>query len=227
MAKGDSPTEFNLAGESLESLIAQDDLEPLRFALGSLTDDTPASDAQLRAFACLAIRSWVDLVLGRKRYRSLTEQYIVWLEQLYSEVFSDEEPGDPRIRGRLSFPDGQATYLSRMLRDRQQLSWRRRALQELYTRLHNDLANPKVQEALRKSAETTERNIQLTKGQLVELKEIVNLLARSSTPLRRIKIEPTLGDVVYITMYVQDLKLIVDALERRIRKENPLASANK
>ena len=72
---------------------------------------------------------------GRRRYLSLSHQYIEWMEQIYGKVLPDEDYTYDRIARQFGFPPGQAAYLARVLKDRQNVELERRADEGLKAKL--------------------------------------------------------------------------------------------
>jgi hypothetical protein len=61
----------------------------------------------------------VDLLAGKKRYLTLSHQYIEWIEQIHSRLLPDKEYTYDRIANQFQFPPGSAGYMTRVLRSRQ------------------------------------------------------------------------------------------------------------
>jgi len=113
--------------------------EPAREALvrafGPFSNNKEEQEA-LQRFAVLAVTALTDWVTGKKRYRTLTEQYIDWVEQVYVELLpQDEAPSTDRIYNSLNMPHGQASYIARVLAAKTLVHWRQLATAELRTAL--------------------------------------------------------------------------------------------
>jgi hypothetical protein len=80
----------------------------------------------------LTISSWIDWLSGAKRYNSLTEQYLDWIEEIYSNILSlDEAPSTDRLFSSFNIPYGQAQYIARVLNNKQLTLWRKKAVENL------------------------------------------------------------------------------------------------
>lgn len=86
----------------------------------------------LTAFALLGLEHFYDWMSGRKRCRTLTEQYIIWLEDVYTRLLPPAEvPAYSRLYNRFNIPYGQAGYIIRVLNERELPHLRIRAVEEL------------------------------------------------------------------------------------------------
>lgn len=89
-------------------------------------------------FAQMALGILCDWITGSKRYRTVTEQYIDWVEQVYAELLPTEEaPSIERIYNSLNMPYGQANYIARVLAAKTLVHWRTVATAELRTALED------------------------------------------------------------------------------------------
>jgi hypothetical protein len=90
----------------------------------------------------IAFKAFTDWFSGNKRYRTLTELYIDWVEQVYLNLFPDNEaPSAERIYDSLNMPFGQASYISRVLASKTQIRWRQIANAELRETLRDVESN--------------------------------------------------------------------------------------
>ena len=120
----------------------------------TLTIDPDRADIVRRAFsdqkdpadvaakiAQLATDEFIDLIGGRKRYISLSHQYIEWLQALYAAVLPGEEYTYRRLLDKFNFPPGTASYVSRVLRQRQNTTLHQRAKDGLAKKLRSEVEN--------------------------------------------------------------------------------------
>jgi hypothetical protein len=174
------------------------------------------SDEQFETIARLAVGSWIDLFGGRKRYRSLTEQYLEWLDELYSTVLKDEEPGERRIFGQLHFPFGQAQYLSRILRDQHLGAWRRKAFESL-----KSLFEGRLDEAKKwaKDGRGEERMVfTVSKGARVEMDGILGTLSEANTPrVSPIRTEGSMGTHVSVSIVASNIPLLLNEVNKSLK----------
>src|SRR5712691_467473 len=72
----------------------------------------------------LSLDSWLGVFSGARRYRSLTELYLDWLEQIYATLLTAAKPTSTYLYQRLNFSFGAASYLTRVLLSKEQSHWR-------------------------------------------------------------------------------------------------------
>ncbi len=83
--------------------------------------------------------SSLDLLAGKKRYLSLSHQYIEWIQQIYETLLPGEEFTYRRIYDKFNFPPGAAAYISRVLRDRQNTVLHEKAKEGLTKKFGNEI----------------------------------------------------------------------------------------
>lgn len=186
----------------------------LQSSFGSSTK--PLTDAQLEIIARLALDSWVNLFSGRKRYRSLTEQYLEWLDSIYTEVLTEEEPGERRLFSQCHFPYGQAQYLARILREQQIGTWRKKALRTL-----RQVLSDRVKEAKEwvKDSRGEERMVfQMSKGCRVELHAIMDSLLEADTKgISPVRPEGTMGSFVALSLVASNVETVLNEVEKLLK----------
>jgi hypothetical protein len=97
-------------------------------------------------FSEVALRHFAAWITGNRRYRSLTEQYIDWVEDLYTTLMpSTDPPNADRLYNRFNISYGNAQYISRVLSNKRLVHWRKKAFEELA-----DAIESLVPEALRR-----------------------------------------------------------------------------
>lgn len=103
----------------------------------------PAKRAQLVEFALTQVIDWMA---GRSTYQSMTEQHTAWLMTLLPVFYPDDVPSAERIFNNFSVPFGRAAYISRVLLEKQQTTWRTRGRANLLAALNakNDEAQHNV-----------------------------------------------------------------------------------
>jgi hypothetical protein len=186
----------------------------LQSSFGSNTK--PLTDAQLESIARLALDSWVDLFSGRKRYRSLTEQYLEWLESVYTEVLTEEEPRERRLFSQCHFPYGQAQYLARILREQQIGTWRKKALTTLRQLLSDRLKDAK--DWIKDSRGVERMVFQMSKGCRVELHTIMDSLLEANTKgISPVRPEGTMGSFVALSLVASNVETVLNEVERILK----------
>lgn len=93
-------------------------------------------DRLLSEFALLGFEHFYEWMSGQKRFRTLTEQYISWLEDVYTRLLPEDEiPSYARLYNRFNIPYGQAGYIIRVLNEKELPHLRLRAREELKAEL--------------------------------------------------------------------------------------------
>lgn len=86
----------------------------------------------------------VGLFAGKKRYLSLSHQYIEWIQEIHEALLPAEEYTYDRLFNRFQFPPGTAAYMARVLRGRQNTDLNGRAVTGLRAKLADALATYKA-----------------------------------------------------------------------------------
>jgi len=102
------------AGKKITISIDEAQLADLQHAFPELAADRCAA-----GIANFAMAEMISLLAGKKRYLSLSHQYIEWLEKLNADLLPEVEFTPRRLMNQFNFPPGSASYISRVLRDRQ------------------------------------------------------------------------------------------------------------
>jgi hypothetical protein len=174
------------------------------------------TDGQFETIFRLAVESWIDLFAGTKRYRSLTEQYLEWLDSLYTEVLTEEEPSERRLFSQCHFPYGQAQYLARILREQQMGTWRRKALQTLKQLLSDRLKEAK--EWINDSRGDERMVFQMSKGCRVELYTIMDSLLEANTKgISPVRPEGTIGSFVALSLVASNVETVLNEVEKLLK----------
>jgi len=104
--------------------------ESLASALRPNGNGSEKSEA-VAAFAQIALNELASWSAGTERHRTLTELYISRVEQLYVMLFPGEMPRATVLFNRSNLPHGQATYIARVLTEKELPLWRAKARLEL------------------------------------------------------------------------------------------------
>jgi hypothetical protein len=87
--------------------------------------------------ACFALSQVIGWMAGRTIYLSLTEQYTEWLTELLPIFYTNDVPSTERIFNNFSVPYGRAAYISRVLLEKQNTTWRRKGRETLLAALRS------------------------------------------------------------------------------------------
>jgi hypothetical protein len=105
-------------------------------------DSAAARDA-VSTFVQLAFDEYRDWILGRTRYRSLSELQIERVAAIFNRIMPTEIPSTTRLYNDFGLSHGQATYVARVLADRQLSAWRQIARDELVAQIKGKVAKAK------------------------------------------------------------------------------------
>jgi hypothetical protein len=101
----------------------------------------------ISAFVQLAFDEHRDWMLGRTRYRSLSELQIERVAAIFDRIAPTEIPSRTRLYNDFGLSHGQAMYVARVLADRQQSTWRDTARKQLVGEIAGKLAKAKENSA--------------------------------------------------------------------------------
>lgn len=176
--------------------VSEDACRYLEENLSNKTDGESTSDL-LERFSVIAFMEFYHWVAGTKRYRSITEQYIDWVEQMYTQILpQDEAPSGNRIYNSLNIPYGQATYIARVLSAKTLVHWRDIAKKELRDKL---LERKTVAEQYLKEGTLDQLiQIQLSKIACIELERICSERHRKDDQFLLPQIGASSGDYKFI-----------------------------
>jgi hypothetical protein len=163
------------------------------------------------AIVHLAATEFIELLAGKRRYTSLTNQYIEWVDKIYSAALPDTEFTYRQISDGFSFPPGTAAYIARVLRDRQYTSLQTRAKEQLRLKLLKELAAYDNLPAERKPS-LKMRNLRLTAREYALLQMIVDDLILGGEPLEIPDVTSRSRELVFVSVPVDFIKPIVSKL---------------
>ena len=188
----------NLYQKLLEVFYFLDDLEP---------------HEKVNKFSNFAFEVTCDWILGEKRFRSLTEQQIAWIEKLYIDIIPPtEKPSYDRLYNEFHLSAGQAQYIARVLTDKKLTQWRKVALTELNIELESKKEDA---ELLIQNNEGNEPiTITIDKLAATELKRITDALWKNNKELLLPSHRPGYGEIKNIDIPAQTLIIILNHLNQ-------------
>ena len=137
-------------------------------------------EAKRQLLIKLAVREVSGWISGRNVYLSLTEQHTEWLMELLQIFYPDDPPSAERIFNSFSVPYGRAAYISRVLLEKQQTTWREKGRENLARGLRNKQAE--AQDHIDNGDSTQYVPVSLDKISYRELSVIIDeLLAEDDT----------------------------------------------
>lgn len=163
-------------------------------------------------FALLGFEHFYEWISGKKRHRTLTEQYIGWLENVYMRLLpEDEVPAYSRLYNRFNIPYGQAGYIIRVLNERELPHLRRRARAELKRALER--ASPKAAEAIGINRLEQVFAIRVSSLANRELRSIANALYRKDEETLLPERSYSYGDIKTVMLPAKTLVEVLKELE--------------
>lgn len=103
---------------------------------GSIRTQLDADSAKRQALAKFAAEQMLAWMCGRTSYQSMTEQHTDWLLVLLPIFYADDVPSAERIFNNFSVPYGRASYISRVLLEKQHTAWRAKGREKLLAALN-------------------------------------------------------------------------------------------
>jgi hypothetical protein len=174
------------------------------------------------ALAYFAVSEVISLFAGRKRYLSLSHQYVEWLEQLNVKLLPEVEFTAGRLMNQLSLPPGSAGYIARVLRDRQNVELMKRGWSGLLAAFQ--AAKGDHDEHAPKGTVGSFLSITLTKREYRLLMLVLDALEAEQLKKSRTQrvsinlpdISETRLDYIKIKYTIQDVERIIPLLQARI-----------
>ena len=169
----------------------------------------------LKVFVNLGYQHFYEWLSSNKRYRTLTEQYIEWLEDIYTQLLpEDEPPSYSRLYNRFNIPYGQSGYMIRVLNERELPHIRRRALEELKEALVEVVAD--AEKAIRKKRPDQLFRITLSLQASRDLRNITNMLFRINEETLLPERSSTYGEVKTEMVPAQTVLDVLGVIDRLI-----------
>lgn len=109
--------------------ITDDQEEIIRSCFAHDSKSLPAEIVQ--KISEISLDAWLQIFSGKARYRTLNELYLDWLARIFNDVRTSDKPSQRYLFQQLNFSHGQASYLARVLLDKQNSRWRELATIEL------------------------------------------------------------------------------------------------
>jgi hypothetical protein len=158
----------------------------------------------------LSLDSWLGVFSGTRRYRSLTELYLDWLEQIYSTILT-AKPTSTYLYQRLNFSFGAASYLTRVLLSKEQSHWRDLARAEIRKALLE-----REKEALEiikeKGGNVKKLEFDLSKAARVELGLLLEALSESGHRVSPPHVVGSFGDRAIVSLAAAAVPLLLGEL---------------
>jgi hypothetical protein len=173
--------------------------------------DAPLEVDTVRQVVTLSLDAWLGVFSGARRYRSLTELYLDWLEQIYSSILTAAKPTSSYLYQRLNFSFGAASYLTRVLLSKEQSHWRDLARDEIRTVLLQ-----REKEALEiikeKGGSVKTLEFDLSKAARVELGLLMEALSESGHRISAPQLRGSFGDRAIVSLTAGAVPLLLAEL---------------
>jgi hypothetical protein len=168
-------------------------------------------EGTIAEFALLAFENLYDWLSGSERYNTLTQQYIEWLEAIYTRLLpADEAPSYSRLYNKFNIPYGRSGYIIRVLNERELPHLRRTALREVETALED--VREKAEEAVNEKRPDQSLKVELSSLASRELRNIANMLYRRDTRTLLPRHVGSYGDIKTIMVPARTVLDILDEL---------------
>jgi hypothetical protein len=185
------------------------------------TNDSSAQTAfSCQPFAELAFQLYFGWLSGKRRHRTLTEQYIDWIESIYTALLPpNESPSVYRLYNRFNIPYGQATYICRILNEKGLPQRRKRALRELVEVLQ--AKQPKAAEFIDIRGEP-ERTLVIKLSSLasIELRNITLSIFQVDRSIIPPKSDANYGEIRTVSIPAITLIQVLDRLNKTLDHED-------
>jgi hypothetical protein len=168
----------------------------------------PLDADKVQQVLTLSLDSWLGVFSGTRRYRSLTELYLDWLEQIYSSILTAAKPTSTYLYQRLNFSYGAASYLTRVLLAKEQSHWRELARAEIRKALQE-----REKEALEiikeKGGNVKKLEFDLSKAARIELGILLEALSESGQKVSPPQVVGSFGDRVVVSLAAAAVPLLL------------------
>lgn len=165
--------------------------EALSEVFETTDDETKLTTEQ---FYNLAGKLVLDWITGTKRHRSLTEQYIDWVESIYVNIMPDgAKPTSDVLYNNFNLSPGQAAYIARVLSEKKLSKWRALAKEELKTEITSK--SVKAQKLVEKGDKEVKITISISKLAGIELKRLSNIIWENDKTFEIPKNHTGFGDI--------------------------------
>lgn len=192
--------------------VPQEIIEKIKFLLEPEFGDLD-EDEIIEKFALIGFEQFYNWISGNKRYRTLTEQHIAWLENVYTRLISDDEvPSYSRLYNKFNIPYGRAGYMIRVLNERNLPYLRDKAREELLEALEEVREN--AQEAIDENRLGQKFAIRITSLASRELRDITNVLYRRDRATILPKSSTSYGDIKTIMVPALTVIEVLDELNQ-------------
>jgi hypothetical protein len=163
----------------------------------------------------LATNEFIDLLAGRKRYISLSHQYIEWLQQLYEVILPNEEYTYRRLLDKFNFPPGTAAYVARVLRQRQTTKLHEKAKEGLRVKLDREIkAFAKLDPRDPSIVSQKQRSLRLTAREHDLLHTLVDYLMGQEEDITYPAVTTRGREFVVVTLHISHIQLAFSNLEK-------------
>lgn len=185
-------------GNNISIMVSEETRQIINSALGPF-ENLEIETSTINGVINLALSNFTDWLSGGKRYRSLTEQYIDWIESIYSSFLPESEPPTlDRIYNSFNLPYGQASYIARVISSKTLVRWRKIATEELRTVLQQNAE--KAQTYINQGDQGQKISIELSQLAYIELLRICSTLKRKDHSYLMPQSAATSGDFRFITI---------------------------
>ena len=165
----------------------------------------------LKEFATLGFEHLYQWLSGEERYRSITDQHIAWLQDVYTRLLPETEvPSYARLYGKFNIPYGRAGYLIRVLNETGLPHLRSQARAELRELLGSEYET--AQEAINDNRPDVSIGIRMSSLASRELRSILNHLCQVDPTTELPVKSSSYGDVKTVFVPVSTVLRVFDTI---------------
>lgn len=160
---------------------------------------------------------FIDLLAGKKRYLSLSHQYIEWIQSVYEILLPDEEYTYQVFSDRFNFPPGTASYMARVLRSRQNSTLHNKAIKNLKIKLEKE---KEIFDGLPqdKKVNQTNRLLKLALREVDILQMLIDDLYRKDQPVDQPKLTSSSKEFANISVDIQSINKILPEFSNYLKE---------
>ncbi|WP_343699000.1 hypothetical protein [Caulobacter sp.] len=155
-------------------------IERLTATIAQQLKDEPDKREQLAAFALTEVIGWMSAAIT---HTSMTDQHTAWLEKLLPLFYGEQPPTAERLYNGFSVPYGRASYITRVLLEKQHSDWRKKARQTLLAALTTPERTKEVAHNIAQSDVLRYVPVSLDAGAYRELTVLVTEIFEDDPPL--------------------------------------------
>jgi hypothetical protein len=194
---------------SIEVTLDKNQIEELQHAFPEQTDLQETASK----IAWIATSELLGLLSGKKRYLSLSHQYIEWVQNIYELILPEEEYSYRRLYNNFNFPPGTASYISRILRERQNTTVYNKAKNELKRKLLAIVTEYDSLTSAEEKMKKKESFVKLTTNEFSLLGSVIDQIIREDVDVGIPIVKNRTREFVFVLYKIDYIKKIIPEIE--------------